>query len=162
MTIISLIAAVDEHGGIGKDNKLLCHLPADLSHFKALTIGKPVIMGRKTYESLGKALPGRLNVVLSTQLVLMDDAVRVGSLTDALEMTKNAPEVMIIGGAQVFHEALLLAHRIYLTLIHAELDADSFFPTLDKQTWQLKESTDRRTDEKNKYNMTFCRYERES
>ena len=162
MTIISLIAAVDEHGGIGKDNKLLCHLPADLSHFKALTLGKPVIMGRKTYESIGKALPGRLNIVLSTQVVVMEDAVRVGSLAEALEMTINAPEVMIIGGAQVFHEALSLADRIYLTLIHVELDADSFFPMLDKQTWHLKESTDRQLDVKNKYNMTFCCYERQS
>ena len=160
MTIVSLIAAMDENRGLGKENKLLCHLPADLKHFKELTLGKPVIMGRNTYESIGKALPGRLNIVLSTRGIIIEDVTVVDSLFQALELTRSMPEVMIIGGAQVFQQALPLAHRIYLTLIHTKLDADIFFPVLDDKAWHLQEAILRHQDEKNKYDMTFCFYER--
>ena len=160
--IISLIAAIDENRGLGRENKLLCHLPADLKHFKELTIGKPVIMGRKTYESIGKALPGRLNIVLSRTLTDINDATVVGSLQQALTLTKGTPEVMIIGGAKLFEQALPLAQRIYLTLIHAQFEADIFFPEIEVSHWEYRQAVDRQHDEKNSYDMTFYCYERVS
>lgn len=160
MRIISLIAAMDEHRGIGKANQLLCHLPADLKHFKELTWGKPVIMGHKTYDSIGKALPGRLNIVLSRQSLLLDDATVMPSLQAAIALTQEEPEVMIIGGAQVFTDAMPLAQRMYITFIHAELAADVFFPMFDEKEWFCHSAVDRARDEKNSYDMTFCHYER--
>ena len=160
MSIISLVAAIDEHRGLGKENQLLCHLPADLQHFKDLTLGKPIIMGRKTHESIGKSLPGRLNIVLSKHTVIIKDVTVVSSLQEALELTKDAPEIMIVGGGNVFIQALPLAHQVYLTLIHAQFDADVFFPELDKNIWCCKEAVERAPDEKNHYGMTFYRYEK--
>lgn len=160
MTIISLIAAIDENRGLGKQNKLLCHLPADLTYFKTITLGKPIIMGRKTHDSIGKSLPGRLNIMLSKHTVDIQDVTVVKSLQDALKLTIGMPEVMIIGGADVFQQALPLADQVYLTIIHAQLDADVFFPELDKKTWHCKETIERARDEKNSYDLTFCRFER--
>ena len=162
MSIISLIAAIDEQRGLGKDNALLCHLPADLKHFKETTLGKPIIMGRKTYQSIGRALPGRLNIVLSRQGIHIDDATVVESLEKALDLTTNEPEVMIIGGAKLFEQALSLADRIYLTLIHSHFAADVFFPQLKPSDWRCLEAIERVRDEKNHYDLTFCCYERNS
>lgn len=161
MTIISLIAAVDEQGGLGRHNQLLCHLPADLEHFKAITLGKPVIMGRKTHESIGKVLPGRLNIVLSQQFKTLRDVTVLSSLTDAILFTKNEPEIMIIGGATLFEQAISMAHRVYLTLIHAAFEADVFFPKLDNRIWACKDTIERPHDEKNQQDITFLRYERD-
>ena len=160
MTIISLIVAMDENRGIGKDNQLLCHLPADLKHFKEITMAKPIIMGRKTYLSIGKPLPGRLNIVLSNTLSSIEGVTVVNSLSEALALTSNVPEVMIIGGAVLFEEAIPLAQRIYLTIIHAQFDADVYFPTLDKNSWQCIEEVSRPKDEKNHYDLTFYSFER--
>ena len=160
MTIISLIAAIDENRGLGIENRLLCHLPADLKHFKDLTFGKPIIMGRKTYQSIGRALPGRLNIVISKQLATIEDATVVGSLKQALELATNMDEVFIIGGAKVFEEALPLAHQIYLTLIHTEIAADVYFPELDKHAWRCCEIGERKHDKNNEYDLTFYRFER--
>ena len=160
MTVISLIAAVDEEFGLGKENKLLCHLPADLQHFKTLTLGKPIIMGRKTYQSIGRALPGRLNIVLSQSALTLPDATIVHSLTEALMLTADVPEVMIIGGAAVFSEALPLAQRLYLTRIHAQFDADVFFEAFDQQEWHCQKSIEHPKDGKNPFAMTFLYFER--
>ncbi|STX40576.1 dihydrofolate reductase [Legionella donaldsonii] len=160
MTIISLVAAVDENRGLGKDNHLLCHLPADLKHFKTLTMGKPIIMGRNTYDSIGKPLAGRLNIILSRRNHSLEGVEIVDSLTKALALVKNAPEVMIIGGATVYEQALGLASQVYLTVIHHQFDADVFFPAISKADWQCKEAVFQQHDEKNKYDMTFYRYER--
>lgn len=160
MTIISLVAAVDENRGLGKDNHLLCHLPADLKHFKTLTMGKPIIMGRNTYDSIGKPLVGRLNIILSRRNLSLEGVEIVDSLTKALALVKNAPEVMIIGGATVYEQALGLASQVYLTVIHHQFDADVFFPAISKADWQCKEAVFQQHDEKNKYDMTFYRYER--
>ena len=100
MAIINLIAAVDAHGGIGKNNQLLCHLPADLRHFKKTTLGKPIIMGRKTYESIGKALPQRMNIVLSTKILTLPGITVVRSLSEAIALTQKEAEVFIIEGAK--------------------------------------------------------------
>ncbi len=159
MAIISLIAAVDENFGLGKNNHLLCHLPADLQHFKNLTWGKPIIMGRNTYEAIGRPLPGRANIVLSRHIAAIEGVQIVNDLSKALALVADAPEVMIIGGATVYQQALPLASRIYLTLIHHQFSADVFFPQLDKATWHCKEAISRRHDEKNHYDMTFYQYE---
>jgi dihydrofolate reductase len=158
--MISLIAAVDEQFGIGKNNSLLCHLPADLIHFKQLTMGKPIIMGRKTFESIGRPLPGRQNIVLSTQSMNIHGAMVMASIEDALLSVKDAPEIMIIGGARVFQAAMPVAQRIYLTVIHQRFAADVFFPHLEKTMWHLHETHQHLHDEKNPYDMTFCHYER--
>lgn len=160
MAIISLIAAVDESNGLGKNNKLLCHLPADLKHFKKLTLGKPIIMGRNTYNSIGKPLPGRTNIVLSTTKSTIADIKLTNSLDMAIKIAAaESAEIMIIGGASVYEQALPLANRIYLTQIHHKFDADVFFPQLDSSLWHCKEKHFQASDEKNSYDMTFCLYE---
>lgn len=160
MTIISLIAVVDENRGLGKDNTLLCHLPADLKHFKHVTLGKPVIMGRKTFDSIGKVLPGRLNIVLSKQEISIEGVTVVNSLNQALELVQDVPEIMIIGGSSIFEQAFPLAKRIYLTVIHHQFTADVFFPELNIDAWTLQEQSSWSRDEQNKYDMTFYHYER--
>ncbi len=160
MPLISLIAAVDEDYGLGKDNRLLCHLPADLKHFKTLTISKPIIMGRNTYEAIGKILPGRLNIILSKTKQVIKNASVVNNLQQAFASAANAPEIMVIGGASVYEQALPYASRIYLTLIHHHFSADVVFPQLDRSIWQCKEEHFRESDTANPYPMTFCIYER--
>jgi dihydrofolate reductase len=161
MSIISLIAAVDENGGLGQNNQLLCHLPADLKHFKELTMSKPMIMGRKTFESIGKILPGRQNIILSSTIKAIPGAVVVHSLPEAFAQTNNASEVMVIGGAEIFKLTLPIAHRIYLTIIHHSFHPDVFFPPLDLKQWQCTTAHHHPKDEKNPYDLTFYLYERQ-
>ena len=158
--MISLIAAVDQNWGMGKNNRLLCHLPADLKYFKQHTLGKPIIMGRKTYDSIGRALPGRLNIVLSRQKRPIADVTVVESLQEAFQLAQDAPETMVIGGANVFEQALPLTQRLYLTMIHHLFEADVFFPKLDASIWRLSLQSERERDENNPYDMTFHQYER--
>ncbi len=158
--MISLIAAVDERFGMGKNNALLCHLPADLKHFKSLTLGKPIIMGRKTFESIGKALPGRKNIVLSRSMITSENVIVVDSLETALQLTLDQPEIMIIGGAQIYNQAINHAKKLYLTVIHHQFDADVFFPHIDKTEWACVAEMKKLRDEKNKYDMTFYTYQR--
>ena len=158
--MISLIAAIDENRGLGYNNQLLCHLPADLKHFKTLTMGKPIIMGRKTFESIGKPLPGRLNIVLSKQAIAIEGVSVFHSLGQALESVQDYAEVMIIGGANLFEQALPLAQRIYLTIIHHQFPADVYFPPLDHNHWILMTDEKSNRDEKNQFDMTFCQYDR--
>jgi dihydrofolate reductase len=160
MTIISLIAAIDERGGLGINNQLLCHLPADLHHFKAITMGKPIIMGRKTFTSIGKPLPGRLNIVLSRTWSTMEGVIVLDSLEKAINHTKESQEIMIIGGAELFDEAMDIANRLYVTRIHHQFAADVFFPKIDEYIWSCDGKEFRAHDQKNKYDMTFYRYER--
>ena len=158
MPIISMIAAVDENYGLGKDNQLLYHLPADLGHFKKVTIGKPIIMGRRTFESIGRPLPGRLNIVLSRGIAAIDGVEVFQSFEQALERVANVEEVMIIGGAALFQQALPQVSYIHLTRIHHRFDADVFFPQLDEDNWRCLEKVYRQADEQNHFSMTFCRY----
>ncbi|WP_058533991.1 dihydrofolate reductase [Legionella saoudiensis] len=160
MSIISLIAALDEASGIGVNNQLLCHLPADLQHFKTLTMGKPIIMGRKTFESIGKPLPGRLNIVLSNSCSAIEGVIVVNSLERALAETKGIPEIMIIGGEQLFKDAMTIANRLYITRIHHQFSADVFFPNIDENLWTCTNKVFRPQDEKNLYDMSFYTYER--
>lgn len=161
MQQLSIIAAIDEAGGLGINNHLLAHLPADLAYFKQQTVGKPIIMGRKTYESIGRALPGRTNVVVSCSLTGVKQLIVVSSLDDAIRCVSTAPEIMIIGGAQIYKQALPLVTRLYLTRIHYRFNADVFFPSFDnKQEWVCIKEQYRAKDELNNYDMTFHIYER--
>lgn len=127
---ISLIVAIDINRNIGKDGKLLWHIPEDLSRFKKLTMGKPIIMGRKTYDSIGRPLPGRKNIVITRQNLSLKDVVIVHSLQDALSEAEkeNPDEIFIIGGQQIYEQAMGLADRIYLTIVNASFNGDTKFP----------------------------------
>lgn len=160
MPRISLIAAIDENQGLGKNNQLLCHLPADLAHFKHITMGKPIIMGRKTFASIGKALPGRLNIVVSTSQTEIDNVKVVPSLPEALQCAGDVTEVMIIGGAQLFQTALPIASRLYLTIIHHRFAADVFFPAFELSHWHCYQQDFRPADARNAYDLTFAYYDR--
>lgn len=160
MRIISLIAAIDEDRGLGKNNELLCHLPADLKHFKKITLGKPIIMGHRTYLSIGKPLPGRLNIVLSRKNIKIDGVIVLDSLEKAFDLTKDESEIMIIGGADIFQQSMPFADRVYLTLIHNHFSADVFFPVLDTKIWRFIELENKSSDEKNPYSMTFYRFDK--
>ncbi len=128
-TRISLIAALARNRVIGRDNTLIWHIPADLAHFKKLTHGHPIVMGRRTWDSIGRALPGRRNIVITRQQAWQaDGAEPAASLQEALRMCAEAPEVFVIGGARVYEAALPLAHRLWLTEIDASPDGDARFP----------------------------------
>ena len=160
--LISLIVAMAKNRVIGRGNQMPWHLPADLRHFKSVTLGKPVIMGRKTFESIGRPLPGRRNVVISRNLDWCAEGVEsVSSLDAALALVQDADEVMIIGGGQLYREALPLAQRLYLT--HIELpvtDADTWFPDYSQYQWQQCAEELHEPDEKNPYHYRFETLER--
>lgn len=144
---VSLIVATTRNQVIGRDNQMPWHLPADLRYFKQRTLGKPIIMGRKTWESLGRPLPGRLNIVISRQAdVELEGAEVFADLTAAIQRgqewakQQGVAEVMVIGGGQIYQQALAFAQRVYLTRIELELEGDAFFPVLDTQQWQQVEA----------------------
>lgn len=146
---------------IGRDNQLVWHQPADLRHFKETTIGKPVIMGRKTFESVGKSLPGRTTVVVTRR----DDFVApgcllAGSLEQALEMVSSEPEILIAGGGEIYRQAIPVCDRMYITIIEHEFDGDTFFPEFDQGEWVIEEERRHEADEKNRYSMLFRTYRR--
>jgi len=141
---LCMIAALAENRVIGRDNQLPWHLPADLKHFKALTLGKPIIMGRKTWDSLGRPLPGRLNLVVSRQPGLQLEGAEVfASLDAALERAEawareeDAEELMLIGGAQLYELGLAQAERLYLTRVGISPQGDAYFPDVDEADWHL-------------------------
>ncbi|MCL9685165.1 dihydrofolate reductase [Legionella maioricensis] len=160
MTIISMIAAIDEAGGLGINNQLLCYLPADLQHFKTITMGKPIIMGRKTFASIGKPLPGRTNIVLSRSSSPIEGVLVVDSLSKAINNNIKTDEIMIIGGSEIFVQAMEIATRLYITRIHHQFKADVFFPKIDESIWRCQNKEFRPCDDKNEYDMTFYTYER--
>ena len=159
--MLSLIAAMAHNSVIGLNNQLPWRLPADLKHFKAVTLGKPVIMGRKTYESIGKPLPGRINIVVTRDAsYTAEGVVIVHSLAEALAKSKAAPEAMVIGGAQLYAEALPHAQRMYLTLIDAEFAGDAFFPAYDPRDWRETAREEHAPDEINPHSYRFIILER--
>ncbi|MGQ3890677.1 dihydrofolate reductase [Legionella sp. CNM-4043-24] len=160
MSTISLIAAVDRQYALGKNNQLLCHLPADLKFFKQTTLGKPVIMGRNTFESIGRPLPNRQNIVVSRSMPTIAGIEHATGIEDALQKAGEAPEIMIIGGASIYEQTLPLADRIYLTIIDNEFEADVFFPLVDWSNWDCTQKEFRPSDEVNTYNITFCTFQR--
>ncbi|MDR3339825.1 MAG: dihydrofolate reductase [Candidatus Symbiothrix sp.] len=161
--IISIIVAIAKNSEIGEGNKLLCRLPADLKHFKEITSGHAVIMGRKTFESLPKGpLPDRRNIIISRNKDLKIEGAEVYSSLDyALLKLIDENEVFIIGGAQIYAQTLAFADRLYLTKIHAGFpDADVFFPPIDWQAWRELNRETFPADEKNPYPFSFIEYER--
>ncbi len=161
---LNIICALAENGAIGWQGKLLYYLPADLKHFKQLTTGHTVLMGRKTFESLPKgALPNRRNVVVTRQTDYAAPGIEVfHSLAEALEACGDDAEVFVIGGASVYAEAFQLARRLYLTHIHATpTQADTFFPACDLNDWVLEEEEHHAADERNEQPFTFACYRRE-
>lgn len=163
--ILSAIVAADEKNAIGKDNQLPWHLPEDLKFFKKTTLGKPVLMGRKTYESMGGALKGRLNIVLSKQddLQLPEGVLLVHSLDKGIELLEreNMAEAFIIGGGKVFEESMQLLDRIYFTRVETVIeDAEIFFPHMDHTHWKLVWEKHHPADEKHRYAFTFQQWER--
>jgi dihydrofolate reductase len=161
--IISLVVAAASNNAIGKDGQMPWHLPNDMKHFKNVTWGMPVVMGRKTFESLGKALPGRKNIVITRQEGwTADNTVVVKSLEDALFVAgqTDAQEVMVIGGGEIYKAYFEKAKRIYMTRVEATPDADTFFPAIDGKQWQLISQRNHEADEKNPFNYSFQQWER--
>ena len=158
--IISLIVAMDKQGLIGNKGGLPWHLSADLQHFKKMTMAKPIIMGRITYQSIGRPLPGRQNIIISSN---PDYKVNGGEVFPSLQAAVSAltvPEVMIIGGASLYQQALPLCHQIYLTEVMASLEGDTWFPKWDKNDWQVCDSAEYPADKDNDYPYSFKRLTR--
>lgn len=161
MSRVSLIVAMDYARTIGVDGDMPWHLPADLKWFKRTTLGKPIIMGRKTHESIGRALPGRPNIVLTRNPEFSAEGCTVvGSLADALAATADADEAMIIGGATLYAAALPSADRLYLTVVHATFEGDTHFPPLDPTAWRVVEVEHREADDKNPYATSYYTLDR--
>jgi dihydrofolate reductase len=149
---------MDEKRGIGIEGKIPWHLPADLKHFKSLTMGHHIIMGRKTYESIGRPLPGRTMVVVTRNPVYQAEGCLIAhSLESAIDKARRSgdDEVFIIGGSQIFAKALEMADRIYLTEVHATTNADVFFPAMEPDHWVEIEAEEHQVDNKNQYPLTF-------
>jgi dihydrofolate reductase len=161
--LLSLLVAVAENNVIGRDGGLPWHLSADLKRFKQLTMGHPIVMGRRTFESLGRVLPGRTSIVVSRQpqLALPVGVLLAGSLATALELVAKEAEVFIIGGAELYATALPIADRIYLTRVHANIKGDTYFPPVDWSQWRCVAEEACAADEKNAYDFTFLTYDHE-
>lgn len=158
--MLTIIAAIAENNALGKDNQLIWHLPADLRRFKKVTQGHAVIMGRKTFESLGKPLPNRTNIIITKQKDYQkEDCIVVNSLEEALQCAKD-DNPFILGGAQIYRQALDFADVLDLTIVHHEFDADAYFPEIDKNTWTEVSREHHLKDEQNPYDYSFVKYEK--
>jgi dihydrofolate reductase len=158
---IALVVAVADNGVIGRDGGLPWNLPDDLKHFKSVTLGKPVLMGRRTFESIGKPLPGRRNLVLTHGTLAAAEGVEVvASIDAALELVAREPELCVIGGAGLFEQLLPEATRIYLTRVHGEIAGDVHFPPWDAAHWHEIERREHPADARHAYAMSFLTLER--
>ncbi len=158
--IVSIVVAIAQNNAIGKDNQLLWHLPKDLKHFKDITSGHTVIMGRKTYESVGKPLPNRRNIIITRQNIVINGCEVVNSIEEALKLCTGEAEVFIVGGAEIYKQAMTLTDRIYLTIVHQEFDADTYFPEIKENIWKETERQDHESDEKHLFPYSFITLER--
>jgi dihydrofolate reductase len=150
-----------ENRVIGRKNALPWHLPTDMRRFKALTMGHTLIMGRKTFDAIGKPLPGRRTIVLTRDPGREGHGIEIApGLDRAIELTAGEAEVFIAGGADVYRQALPRATRIYLTVVHAQIDGDAYFPSIDPAEWVLAAEERHAADAQNAYELSFCRYER--
>jgi dihydrofolate reductase len=160
-TLVTLIVAVADSGVIGRDNGLPWHLPDDLKRFKRLTLGKPVVMGRRTYDSIGKPLPGRQNIVVTRDPNYRRDGVTVvHDPESAVRAAGAVDEIMVIGGAELFRVFLPRAGRIHLTRVHGDIAGDVLWPPLDSREWQVVEREAHAIDERHAFAMTFEVWER--
>jgi dihydrofolate reductase len=159
--VISIIVAASANNVIGAQGDLPWHLSDDLRRFKAVTMGKPIVMGRKTWESIGRALPGRQNIVITRrQGFVADGCDVVHSVDEAMRVAGNVDEIMVIGGSEVYEVFLPAAQRLYLTRVHADVDGDAFFRAVEEDEWQLVSEETRSADERNEFDYSFRIYER--
>lgn len=159
--MITIIAAIAENRALGKDNQLIWHLPADLKRFKQVTLGHHIIMGRKTFESLGKPLPNRTTIIITrNKNYKQEGCIVVNSLSEAIEAATTDENPYILGGAEIYKQALEIADKLDLTFVHHSFDADAFFPEISNTIWKETGHTSFKADEKNKYDYSFVTYER--
>jgi dihydrofolate reductase len=158
--IIAAIVVTDLNNGIGKDNQLLCHLPADLKFFKATTMGCPIIMGRKTYESIGRLLPGRKNVIITRSGDYKVDGAEIFHSVDGALKYLTEEKIFITGGAEIFKVSMEYITEIYRTVIDHKFEADTFFPEINEREFKLVWQEPHKADEKNKYDFRFQKWER--
>lgn len=160
--MVTIVVAIGKNNGIGSNNQMLWHLPKDLKHFKDITSGHPIIMGRKTYESIGKALPNRTNIVISGRKNWYEEGILiVGSIKEAVKFAKKIDEeVFIIGGGNIYKQTMDIADRLEVTLVDADLDADTFFPTIDEKVWKKTNEVFHEKDEKSAYDFCFQTFEK--
>jgi len=162
MTRLSLIVAMDDNRLIGNKNKLPWHLPADLAFFKRTTMGKPIVMGRKTFQSIGKPLPGRRNIVITRDTAFSaPGCVVTGSIEAAMVLTREDDEVMLIGGASLYQQTLARATQLYITRIHHSFEGDTWFPEINLGEWKEENREDFEADHCNQYAYSFIKYVRE-
>ena len=160
--MVTIVVAMGLDNEIGADNQLLWHLPKDLKHFKEITTDHPIIMGRKTYESIGKPLPNRTNIVVSRKKDWFEEGILiVGSVKEALKFAKKMDEeIFIIGGGNIYEQTIDLAEKLEVTQVNAKLKADIFFPKINMKIWIKTEETFHEKDEKNEYDFYFQTFER--
>ncbi|QNM85609.1 dihydrofolate reductase [Polaribacter pectinis] len=162
--MITIIAAIAKNNALGKDNDLIWHLPADLKRFKKITSGHSILMGRNTFESIGKPLPNRTSIIITRNKNYFKDGCLIAhSIEEALELASDEKEIFIIGGAQIYKEAMQknLVDQLDITIVHEEFDADAFFPIIDS-TWKEISREDFKADEKNKFDFSFVSYQKKS
>lgn len=160
--MVTIIAAIGENNALGKDNQLIWHLPADLKRFKKMTLNHVVIMGRKTFESLGKPLPNRTNIIITRDKnYKFEGCIVVNSVQDALKKAlKEDENPFILGGAEIYKQAMPFVDRLDLTFVHNKFDADVYFPEINKVAWKEISREDFKADEKNKYDYSFVTFAR--
>ena len=162
---VCIISAMDPKRSIGRDNSLMWNIPKDMSFFRKVTMGNVVVMGRKTYESIGKPLPNRTTIIVTrNKEYFQEGCLTASSLEEAIEICKNEKTICIVGGEQIYRQALEnnLVDSLEITLVHHEFDADAFFPKIDKTIWEEISREDFKADEKNKYDYSFLKYQKKS
>ena len=161
MNNLSIIVAYSKNRAIGKNNQLPWKLSEDLKNFKKITMGNSVIMGRKTFESMPKALPNRTNVIITRKKdYFAENAIVTNSLDEAIKLTIDDPQPFIIGGGEIYKIALNISDRIELTRVHHNFDGDTYFPDIDSKIWTEIKRTEKKKDDKHKYDYTFITYEK--
>jgi dihydrofolate reductase len=157
--MITIIAAIAENNALGKDNQLIWHLPADLKRFKKVTLNHHIIMGRKTFESLGKPLPNRTTIIITrNKNYTVEGCIIVNSLQEALNAAKKDENPYILGGAEIYRQAIKIADKLDLTFVHHKFEADAFFPIIDSNIWKEETRENFEKDVNNKYNYSFATY----
>ena len=163
--MVTIIAAIAKNNALGKDNDLIWHLPADLKRFKKVTSGHHILMGRNTFESIGKPLPNRTTIIITrNKNYFKEGCLIANSIEEAIDLVENDDDIFIIGGAQIYKETIEknLVDRLDITQVHHEFEADVFFPKIDLNIWEETNREDLEADEKNKYNYSFITYKKKS
>ncbi len=159
--MITIIAAIADNNALGKDNQLIWHLPADLKRFKQVTLNHHIIMGRKTFESLGKPLPNRTSIIITrNKNYKVAGCILVNSLEEALKAAEKDENPYILGGAEIYKQAIEIADKLDITFVHHNFEADAFFPKIDTTIWKETSRQDFKADDKNKYDYSFVSFEK--